>query len=436
MSTAQVIAPRSHDVRSEVAKFISFPDFFAPERVIASPAVFSATPGVEKFEHVKVKHNERLTSTDYDRNIFHIEFDVSNTKNLKNYKIGDAMSIIPVNNPSLVDEAIAFLGVDPEATFNLQDVLFDIPEGFMAVCTVDFLLRNVLDMFGQPGKDFYAQLYPHAPDIQEKVTLAELTLDRCKDEFQKRVNQGVTYFSILKEFPSARPSLMELARMIPPLAPRVYSISSAASMQRDTLHLCVVENTFKTSLGETKHGLCSPFLSRLAVGDSVAACLSESLMHLPADDKAPIVMAGLGTGMAPFRSFLQERSIRKRSGIEVGENVLYFGSRHKSQEFLYGSELEAYQVEGSLTRLNCAFSRDQPEKIYIQHRIKEDAQLLVDLLLTKKGTFYLCGPTWPVEAIRAALVSAFMQFGNLSEDAANEMLAEMKEQGRFILEVY
>lgn len=127
----------------------------------------------------------------------------------------------------------------------------------------------------------------------------------------------------------------------------------------------------------------------------------------------------------------------RRRGVAIGPLALYFGSRHKEMEFLYGNELEWMKEEGLLSRLRCAFSRDQPKKIYIQHRIQEDGEWLSEMLLKKEGTFYLCGPTWPVEDVQEALLASFMKYGEVkTREEAEEALKKMKEQSRYVLEVY
>ena len=117
-------------------------------------------------------------------------------------------------------------------------------------------------------------------------------------------------------------------------------------------------------------------------------------------------MAGLGTGAAPFRAFLQHRALLASQGIPVGPTYYYFGSRHQSQEYLYGEEIEAFILDGTIARAGLAFSRDGPRKVYIQHKMREDGPALARMLWDERGVFYLCGPTWPVPDVYEALVDA------------------------------
>ena len=169
-------------------------------------------------------------------------------------------------------------------------------------------------------------------------------------------------------------------------------------------------------------------------------------MKLPPLESQPIIMAGLGTGAAPFRAFIQAREVQRAQGKEIGPLFYYFGSRYQSAEYLYGEELEAYLRDGILTHMGLAFSRDTPHKVYVQHKIKQDGQRLAELLAPellgqssddpgKKGIFTLCGPVWPVPDIHAALVEAFSELG-LTKEQAEAKLDELKEQERYVLEVY
>lgn len=146
-------------------------------------------------------------------------------------------------------------------------------------------------------------------------------------------------------------------------------------------------------------------------------------------------MAGLGTGAAPFRAFLQHRAMLASRGEPVGPVYYYFGSRHQSQEYLYGEEIEAFIQDKVITRPGLAFSRDQPKKIYIQHKMLEDAQALASMLRDQNGVFYLCGPTWPVPDVYEALVNALVKYNGMEAVQAGEYLESLKEEERYVLEV-
>ena len=147
-------------------------------------------------------------------------------------------------------------------------------------------------------------------------------------------------------------------------------------------------------------------------------------------------MAGLGTGAAPFRAFLQYRAWLASQNIPVGPTYYYFGSRHRTQEYLYGEEIEAFILDGTITRAGLAFSRDQRKKVYIQHKMREDGKDLARMMLREKGAFYLCGPTWPVPDVYEALVGALVKYQGLDAVTAGNYLEGLKEEERYVLEVY
>lgn len=456
-------------------------------RILAFPDEYSIAtlfrPDVAQAERVQVRKRQRLTPSSYDRNIFHLELDLTGTQKLKDYKMGDALAVYPKNSYASVNAFIraAFLADDESSLESIRQASVVLPSSLLdastevvsssglfssalsageetdhqiCITTIERLLTTILDINGSPTKEFFKQLSSHAIDILEKVRLAELTLERMQEEFDEIVVQAAaTYSTVLKAFPSARPPIQSLIEMIPPMKPRLYSIASSSLYQPGQLDLLVVEETWKPkgtmkslnpllehrseAFTDEHSGLCSHYLSELKPGDTVTASLTLSTMLLPRSQSTPVVMAGLGTGMAPFRAFLQEKLYWKRRGLAVGPLALYFGSRHKNMEFLYGDELEWLQTEGILTRLACAFSRDQPQKIYIQDRIREDSELLAKLLVTSGGHFYLCGPTWPAEDVKEALISAFINYGDLqTREQAEELLKQMKEDSRYVLEVY
>ena len=166
-------------------------------------------------------------------------------------------------------------------------------------------------------------------------------------------------------------------------------------------------------------------------------------MKLPPDSRKPLILAGLGTGAAPFRAFLQYRAWEAAQGIPIGPIYYYFGSRHQSQEYLYGEEIEAYIESGVITKAGLAFSRDGPKKVYIQHKMAEDGDVLAKSLLESEeetiggGVFYLCGPTWPVPDVYEALVKALVKNGTgFNLVSAGEYLEGLKEEERYVLEVY
>ncbi|TID16718.1 hypothetical protein CANINC_004170 [Pichia inconspicua] len=383
---------------------------------------------------VKVKENRRLTPSDYDRNIFHIEFDTTGTGLV--YNIGEALGIHGRNNPELVEEFIKMYGVDGN---ELVEVASKENNQILEVRTLRQSLIENLDLFGKPPKRFYEALVDFAENEEEKKELEKLISPAGAALFKKfQDEEFYTFADIFELFKSVRPSAEDLVQIISPLKRREYSIASSQKLHPNEIHLLIVVVDWVDNKGRKRFGQCSKYLSDLQVGQELVVSVKPSIMKLPPLTKQPIIMAGLGTGLAPFKAFIEERQYQLEHGAEIGEIYLYLGSRHKRQEYLYGEYWESYMSEGVLTHLGAAFSRDQVEKIYIQDRIRENLTEIKDLIINKGGHFYLCGPTWPVPDISACLQDVFDEDARdkgIKVDSA-KLVEEMKEDGKYVLEVY
>ncbi|TGJ83780.1 hypothetical protein E0Z10_g4980 [Xylaria hypoxylon] len=383
---------------------------------------------------IHVKENRRLTPTTYDRNIFHIEFDLGNSG--LTYKIGEALGIHAENDPELVLEFIQSYGLNAG---DLVQVPSRESPAVVETRTVYQTLTQGIDIFGKPPKRFYESLAQHATDDLEKKKLASLGAQEGAEEFKRRSEvDTATFADILEEFKSARPSFPELARLVGPLKRREYSIASAQAVTPNAVALMIVVVDWVDAQGRTRYGQATRYLSRLPVGAALTASVKPSVMKLPTRDDAPLIMAGLGTGLAPFRAFVQYRAMQKAQGKEIGAILLYLGSRHQREEYLYGEEWEAYLDAGVITLLGAAFSRDQPQKIYIQDRMRQTLNDIVGAYIKKEGSFYLCGPTWPVPDVTDVLKEAIAAEAKMSGRKVDpkKEIDRLKEDGRYVLEVY
>ncbi|GAA6013789.1 hypothetical protein JCM10207_008191 [Rhodosporidiobolus poonsookiae] len=379
---------------------------------------------------ITVKENRRLTPNTYDRNVFHIEFSTEGT-GLK-YAIGEALGIHGWNDSAEVLSFLEWYGLDPDAVVSVPSRLD--PERRVEQRTVFQVFQQNLDIFGKPGKSFYETLSKYATNKNEERALRFIACPEGASTFKKMSEMDtVTYADILRQFPSARVPVEDLIREIEEIHPRHYSIASSQNFVGDAVHLLIVTVEWQTPKGSPRYGQCTRYLAGLKAGDKVMASVKPSVMKLPPRDTQPVIMAGLGTGAAPFRAFIQERAWQRAQGKEVGPLLYYFGSRHRAQEYLYGEELEAYFQEGVVTHMGLAFSRDSDKKVYIQHKMNEDADLLAKML--DDGAFYLCGPTWPVPDVTEALVKSQMTLGKTADEALKH-LDWLKEEERFVLEVY
>ncbi|KAF2227359.1 hypothetical protein BDZ85DRAFT_254187 [Elsinoe ampelina] len=386
---------------------------------------------------VHVKEHRRLTPETYDRNIFHIEFDLGNTG--LTYDIGEALGIHAQNDETEVNNFIKWYGLDPDHIVEVPSR--DDPEVIESRTVFQSLIQNV-DIFGRPPKRFYEALSEFASDGKEKTQLLLLGTggnQEAQVEFKRRAEvDTVTYADILLEFPSAHPSFHDIVKIVAPLKRREYSIASSQKVQPNSVSLLIVTVGWVDPKGRDRFGQATRYLNSLPIGAPVTVSVKPSVMKLPPKSTAPIIMAGLGTGLAPFRAFVQERAWQKQQGMEIGSVLLYMGSRHQREEYLYGEEWEAYRDAGIITLMGCAFSRDQAQKIYIQDRMRETLTDIRKAYLAEEGAFYLCGPTWPVPDVTNVLEEAIEVEAKAAGKKVDSkrVIEELKDDARYVLEVY
>ena len=337
---------------------------------------------------VHVQENRRLTPPSYDRNIFHIEFDLGNSGLI--YEIGEALGIHAENDEVEVEEFIKFYKLDPNEIVEVASR--DNPQVLENRTVYQALMQNV-DIFGRPPKRFYEALAEFADDPAERKELNTLggPTKEGNQEFKRRAEvDTITYANILLEFPSAHPSFHDIVRIVSPMKRREYSIASCQKVTPNSVALMIVVVGWVDPKGRDRFGQATRFLNKLRVGAPVTVSVKPSVMKLPPKSTQPLIMAGLGTGLAPFRAFVQYRAWEKAQGKEIGSVLLYMGSRHQREEYCYGEEWEAYQDAGVITLLGRAFSRDQPQKIYIQDRMRQTMNDIIQAYLKEDGAFYLC----------------------------------------------
>ncbi|KAL1709224.1 assimilatory sulfite reductase [Schizophyllum commune] len=420
----------------DAAKHLLFPSVYAPEAEPSDeqyPQIPELRPEIpDRTFLVTCTVNRRLTPLDYDRNVFHLEFDTSGT-GLK-YEIGEALGVHGWNDEQEVLDFCNWYGVDPNA---LVTIPVSADGDQLHTRTVFQALQQQIDLFGRPGKSFYTDVADYATSPVEKYALKFIGSAEGVSTFKKLSEKDtVTFADVLRMYPSAKPPIEVLCTLVGDIKPRHYSIASAQAVVGDSVHLLVVTVDWVTPSGTPRLGQCTRYLSGLKIGQKVTVSIKPSVMKLPPSNMQPLIMAGLGTGAAPFRAFLQYRAMLASKGEPIGPVYYYFGSRHRHQEYLYGEEIEAWIMDGIVSRAGLAFSRDGPKKVYIQHKMLEDAEDLARMLTEQEGVFYLCGPTWPVPDVYNALVGAMVKNGGHTEESAGQYLEDLKELERYVLEVY
>lgn len=385
---------------------------------------------------IKVKSNKRVTPQDYDRYIFEIEFDITGTG--MKYDIGEALGIHARNNEDAVLEFLNKYNYDPSEIVLVPNK--DNNTVLEARIVLQAFMDN-LDIFGKPPKKFYESLIPFVSNDVEKTKLSQLVAPEGAVDLKNYQDvQFYTYADIIELFPSCQANLKvtDLVKLVSPLKRREYSIASSQKVHPNEVHLLIVVVDWIDGSGRKRYGQASKYISDLKIGEELVVSVKPSVMKLPPRSEQPVIMSGLGTGLAPFKAIVEEKMWQLQQGMPIGEIYLFLGSRHRREEYLYGELWEAYKDAGIITHIGAAFSRDQPQKIYIQDRIRQVLPQLKNAMIDNEGSFYLCGPTWPVPDITAALEAIYSADAKergvkIDLDATIE---ELKETSRYILEVY
>jgi len=244
---------------------------------------------------------------------------------------------------------------------------------------------------------------------------------------------GRDTLDLLLQNPLCEFAAAEFIALLKPLQHRAYSISSSGKMHADTVHLTVASVRYD-SFDRQHKGVCSTFLADLVDAETEVRCFftPNKVFRVPDDNSLPMIMVGPGTGVAPFRAFLQERQYRKATG----KNWLFFGDRNAATDFIYRDELEAMQADGVLTRLDLAFSRDQAEKIYVQDKMREHGAELF-AWLEQGGYFFVCGDAYYMaKDVDKALLDVIAEHGKLTEAQAVDYVNQLKKHKRYVRDVY
>jgi len=256
----------------------------------------------------------------------------------------------------------------------------------------------------------------------------------------------------MKKWPSAKPTVEHLLTILPCIKCRLYTIASSSRVYKGTAQLTVVINDWETPGGKTQIGSCTDYLERVGeqkyfeslgerekTGDVFAACsMTSGTFNFPESNETPMVMVGLGTGVAPFIAFAQDRKWRsEQKGEKNGTMWLFYGCRYEKKDYILGDVLNTLNDEGIITDLRPAFSRDGPKKIYVQHRLVEEPERIYNDLITERGYFYLCGQAGQLEVdVKNALVTCFEKGGNVSREEGQKMLEDLMDEGRYCVELY
>ena len=362
----------------------------------------SVTPSVKKSSEKKIYTGKILThinlnDIDSSKQTFHIEIESEDVA----YAPGDSIGIIPENKKGLVQKIISLTGIDAEKNIDYKGELVSVYD----------LLHKKLNIINLPER----VVNKYATVVQQEIPSTKIDL-----------------IDLLKIYPvKDEEQFTEVLKQLERTAPRLYSISSSPEMHSGEVHITVSKNCFQVN-GEVKYGLASEFLSLLNEETELKFYVHPNhQFRLPQEDKN-LIMIGPGTGIAPFRSFIAERDATGASG----KNWLFFGDQHFTSDFLYQTEIQNWVETNLLTKVDTAFSRDQEEKIYVQHKMLQKGPEFFEWL--HAGSYvYVCGSKEPMSVdVEQTLLKIIEEFGERSKEDAVKYLDNLKEEGRYVTDVY
>lgn len=383
----------------------------AVEDASAQPSTYSRTNPFK----AEVLENLNLNGRGSNKETRHLELSLEGSG--LTFEPGDSLGVYPENDPELVDSLISELGFNPDEVVkvNKQGDVRSLREALISNFEITTLTKPLLEQVAKlTGNEELHALISDSAKVKEYVYGRDL-LDLIKDFGPLGVSVG-DFVALLRKLPA-----------------RLYSIASSLEANPDEVHLTIGAVRYD-SHGRERKGVCSILCAeRLQPGDTLPVYIQHNQnFKLPSNPETPIIMVGPGTGVAPFRSFMQER---EEVGAE-GKSWMFFGDQHFVTDFLYQTEWQQWLKDGVLTKMDVAFSRDTAEKVYVQHRMKEHSKELFEWL-EEGAVVYICGDEKHMaHDVHNTLIDIIEQEGNVSREQAEQYLADMQQQKRYQRDVY
>lgn len=358
--------------------------------------------------------NQKITGRGSDRDIRHIEIDLSGSG--LTYTPGDALGVWYENDPALVDEWLSVTALSGEEPVSVQDQTLSLREALLRQFELTVNSTRLIERYASVAGD---------DELAARVREGRPALQAYAD--------STSPIDMLRQHPLSHPiDAATLVSWLRPLAPRLYSISSSQAETDDEVHITVGVVRYVIDDHERRGG-ASGYLSRLTEDDKVRVFIEHNdNFRLPEDPTTPVIMIGPGTGVAPFRAFIQQRATDNASG----PNWLFFGNPHFLEDFLYQVEWQQYVKDGGLNRIDLAWSRDQAQKVYVQDKLREQGADVWQWL-QDGAHLYVCGDASRMARdVDSALLDIIQQHGGLSAEDADDYLTTLRSERRYQRDVY
>jgi sulfite reductase (NADPH) flavoprotein alpha-component len=365
----------------------------------------------------KLRVNRRLSTEESEKETRHFELDLTNWG--LSFEPGDSVAVYATNDPELVDEMIRALGAKGDEP---------VPAAKTTKPLREALLRDY--SITQPTPKFLKAIAERASS--STTALHELLKPERKHDLENYL-WGMEVIDFLIDHRAVKFTPEEFVGLLTKLQPRLYSVASSLRAFPEQVHF-IIDVVRYESHGRIRKGVASTFLAERADDAPVPVYPSSAKhFHMPEDGHVPLIMIGPGTGVAPFRAFLQDRQVLGAKG----KNWLFFGAQREACDYAYRDEFHQFKQDGLLTRLDCAFSRDQAHKIYVQHRLLENGAEIWNWIDSLGAQFFVCGDAKRMaKDVDAALRKIVQEHGGKSVDEANEYVEKLKSDKRYKRDVY
>ena len=355
----------------------------------------------------------RMLTEGSDKETRHFELSLEGSG--LSYEPGDSLGVLPFNCSGVVDDLLAAVGFSGSEEVVIGETKIKLRDALLKnyACTV--LSKIQIKKFNE---------------IAQVDALAEMLKIENKDNLIDYM-WGRELIDLFLEYPQPDLSVEDFTGLLRLMPPRLYSIASSLSAHSDEVHLTVAVVRYDTH-GRKRKGVCSSYLAE-RVGETIPCYFHPNKnFKLPEDSDKPIIMVGPGTGIAPFRAFIEERKVTGASG----KNWLFFGDRSQKTDYLYRDEWEEYKKNGVLNELDLAWSRDQSEKVYVQHKMLERSSELWDWL-DNGALFYVCGDASRMaKDVDQALRTIAQEQGSMSEEDSASWVKALQKERRYLKDVY
>lgn len=379
-----------------------------------------------------------------DRSCMHVEVDISGAK--IRYDTGDHVAVYPTNDSALVEKIGKLLDVDLDTVFSLKNLDEDSTKKHPFPCPTTYrtALLHYVDITSIPRTHVLKEISEYASDEEHKKMLKMMgsSSEEGRNMYLTWVVKNCrSIIHILEDLPSLKPPLDHVLELLPRLQARYYSISSSPKLYPTSVHVTAVLVEYQTPTQRTNKGVTTGWLKTVQVDNGnkprIPVFVRRSQFRLPSKPQTPIIMIGPGTGLAPFRGFIQERHYLRKEGKPVGDTVLYFGCRKQSEDFLYGEELRKYEQDGTLTKLYLAFSRDQAHKVYVTHLLEQTKEEIWKIIGEQNGHIYVCGDARNMaKDVHNILLEVVQEYGKKTHTEAEAYIKKMESQRRYSADVW